>query len=292
MEERKRHRLDRADGYYLKDVDSFHKYFAHLNPNRTECEVCMLSSLDVTKAVEYLAKKNENSEYKYTFFHVILTAVSKMLTNREKMNIFVAGRRYYMRKEIVLSFVAKKKFEDHAEEALMMLKPKAGDNINTISKKVVGEVKEARKEGNNYGADATLDLLAKLPKWLMSIVMMVLKFMDSHGLFPRAFMEMDPNYSTVLLSNLGSIKCDAVYHHLSNFGTNSILLTIGTIHKEKVLMDDGSEEIRDICNFGITLDERLADGFYFARCMKLVQHILNNPELLEDGIETVVDYNG
>lgn len=292
MEERKRHRLDRADGYYLKDVDSFHKYFAHLNPNRTECEVCMLSSLDVTKAVEYLAKKNENSEYKYTFFHVILTAVSKMLTNREKMNIFVAGKRYYMRKEIVLSFVAKKKFEDHAEEALMMLKPKAGDNINTISKKVVGEVKEARKEGNNYGADATLDLLAKLPKWLMSIVMMALKFMDSHGLFPRAFMEMDPNYSTVLLSNLGSIKCDAVYHHLSNFGTNSILLTIGTIHKEKVLMDDGSEEIRDICNFGITLDERLADGFYFARCMKLVQHILNNPELLEDGIETVVDYNG
>ncbi|MDO4378117.1 MAG: 2-oxo acid dehydrogenase subunit E2 [Erysipelotrichia bacterium] len=291
MEKRKKHYLDRADGYYLKDIDSFHNYFAHLNPRRTDCEVCMLSHLDVTKALEYLHMKNENSDCKITFFHLILTVMAKMVYNREKMNRFVAGRRFYQRKKVILSFVAKKKFTDQAEEALMMLHPKQGDNLNSIAHKVSGEVKQARKENNKeYGADAALNTLAKLPRFLMIMVMGVLKWLDKNGLFPESFMRVDPNYSTILLSNLGSIKCDAVYHHLSNFGTNSIVLTIGTIHKEKVLNENAQEEIKDVVNFGITIDERIGDGFYFAKCMKFVQFVLDHPELLDDDVTSIVDY--
>ena len=288
---RKKHWLDRHDGYYLKDIDSFHKYFAHLNPHRTDCEVCMLSSLDVTKALEYLNEKNKTSEVKITFFHLMLTAMAKMVYNREKMNRFVAGRRFYQRKKVILSFVAKKKFTDTAEEAMMMLNPKQGDNLDSIAKKVSGEVKQARSESaGEYGADAALNFLAKLPKFLMVIVMAILKLMDRHGWMPESLTSVDPNYSTILLSNLGSIKCDAVYHHLSDFGTNSILLTIGTLHKEKRLNAEGKEEIRDVVNFGFTLDERIADGFYFAKCMKFVQKILDEPSLLDDDVTTAVDY--
>ncbi len=291
QKKRKKHWLDRHDGYYLKDIDSFHKYFAHLNPHRTDCEVCMLSSLDVTKALEYLNEKNKSSEVKITFFHLMLTAMAKMVYNREKMNRFVAGRRFYQRKKVILSFVAKKKFTDTAEEAMMMLNPKQGDSLESIAKKVSGEVKQARSDSaEEYGADAALNFLAKLPKFLMVIVMAVLKLMDRHGWMPESLTSVDPNYSTILLSNLGSIKCDAVYHHLSDFGTNSILLTIGTLHKEKRLNADGKEEIRDVVNFGITIDERIADGFYFAKCMKLVQKILDEPELLDDDVTTTVDY--
>ena len=58
-------------------------------------------------------------------------------------------------------------------------------------------------------------------------------------------------------------------------------MTIGKIHKENVVMSDGSTEIRDFCNFGITLDERIADGFYFVKSVQLFDYILQNPELLE-----------
>ena len=34
-------------------------------------------------------------------------------------------------------------------------------------------------------------------------------------------------------------------------------------------------------DIGATLDERIADGFYFVRSLKLVKHIFANPELLE-----------
>jgi hypothetical protein len=59
------------------------------------------------------------------------------------------------------------------------------------------------------------------------------------------------------------------------------MVTIGTIHKEKKIMPDGSEQIRDLVDFGVTLDERIADGFYFARSLKLIQYIFENPEMLE-----------
>ena len=58
-------------------------------------------------------------------------------------------------------------------------------------------------------------------------------------------------------------------------------VTIGTIHKEARVMPDGSTQIRDVVDIGATLDERIADGFYFARSLKLVKYIFAHPELLD-----------
>ncbi|MBQ5787644.1 MAG: hypothetical protein IIW12_05525, partial [Oscillospiraceae bacterium] len=54
-----------------------------------------------------------------------------------------------------------------------------------------------------------------------------------------------------------------------------------TIHKEERIMPDGSKQIRDVVDIGATLDERIADGFYFARSLKLVKHMFAHPELLD-----------
>ena len=35
-----------------------------------------------------------------------------------------------------------------------------------------------------------------------------------------------------------------------------------------------------MCEFGINLDERIADGYYFTKCVKLLQYLFDNPELL------------
>jgi pyruvate/2-oxoglutarate dehydrogenase complex dihydrolipoamide acyltransferase (E2) component len=59
------------------------------------------------------------------------------------------------------------------------------------------------------------------------------------------------------------------------------MVTIGTLHKEEILMEDGHKEIRDEIDIGATLDERIGDGFYFARSLKLIKHIFENPKLLE-----------
>ena len=51
--------------------------------------------------------------------------------------------------------------------------------------------------------------------------------------------------------------------------------------KEERIMPDGTKQMRDVVDIGATLDERIADGFYFARSLKLVKHIFEHPELLD-----------
>lgn len=285
-EKRKRHWGDRRDGRWVKEVPGLAAVMTHLMPNRTDCEVFLNDTLDVTEILKYIETKNEaHPDYKTTMFHCIITALTRMVKERPKMNRFIQGRRTYERYDISLSFVCKRRFTDHAEEALMVLVPKDEDTLDTISKHIVGEVRETRKsETSTGGVDALLDGFAKIPRLLLMFIIKLIRIMDFWGINPKFLTEGDPNYTTILVSNLGSIKCPAVYHHLNNYGTNSVMVTIGTIHKEPRVMEDGSIQVRDMLDIGATLDERIADGFYFAKSLKLIKYICANPEMLDKPI--------
>ncbi len=282
-EKKKRQWGDRRDGRWIKDTPGLQSVMAHLMPNRTDCEVYLHDVIDATELMAYLEKRNaQHPEYKTTLFHCFITAFARMVNERPMMNRFIQGRRTYERDEISLSFVCKRRFTDHAEEALMVLVPKMTDTIDDISRKIVGEVRETRKsEHSTGGVDALLDSFAKIPRPLLMLLIYIIRCLDFWGLCPDFITEGDPNYTTVFCSNLGSIKCPSVYHHLNNYGTNSMMITIGALHKEQVVMPDGSVQIRDMVDIGATLDERIADGFYFARSLKLIKHICANPQLLE-----------
>lgn len=274
---------DRKDGRWIRNVTGLQAIMSLLMPNRTDCEVYLQDKFDVTELMKYLEKKNaERPEYKTTIFHCVITGLARMVRERPLMNRFVRGGRTYERNDISLSFVCKRRFEDHAEESLMVLVPKDTDNIDNISKKIVGDVIETRKsEHSSGGVDATLDAFAKIPRILLIFVIRIIRWLDFWGKVPAALTDGDPNYTTILCSNLGSIKCPSVYHHLNNYGTNSIMITIGTLHKEQVVMPDGTLQIRDVIDYSATLDERIADGFYFARSLKLIKHIFENPNMLD-----------
>ena len=53
---------------------------------------------------------------------------------------------------------------------------------------------------------------------------------------------------------------------------------------------DGSFTMRDSVDLGITVDERLADGYYYSKSIRLLKKLLENPELLERPFEEEVDY--
>ena len=273
---------DRRDGRRVK-APGLQTVMGYLFPKRTDCEVYLHDSMDATEVLRYLEKKNaEHPEYKTTLFHCAITSMARMVRERPLMNRFIQGYCLYERNEISLSFVVKRRFADGAEESLMVLVPKDSDTLDDISKKIVGDVHETRKsEHSTGGIDEVLDAFAALPRIILIIAIRIIRWLDFWGINPKVLTDGDPNYTTILCSNLGSIKAPAVYHHLNNYGTNSIMVTIGTIHKEKRIMPDGSEQIRDMVDFGVTLDERIGDGFYFARSLKLIQYIFENPEMLE-----------
>ena len=133
-------------------------------------------------------------------------------------------------------------------------------------------------------------MFTHLPRWLMRIVMWGLHRLDFYGKVPYDLIKADPNYASVFLTNLGSIKLKAGYHHLSNWGTTSVFVIVGETTKKPVFHDDGSYELREVLPVGITLDERIADGYYYARTIRLVKKLIECPELLDRPANEEVDY--
>lgn len=281
---------DRYDAYRVRDIDGLHFYMAYLMPKRTDAEVYINEKLDITELLKFIKSKNESGERKVTLFHCVIAAVARTVKMRPLLNRYISGKRYYMRKDISIGFTVKKQFTDHAEETLMIYHPKDDENVCAITDRLTPKLVEAKRVDKGQNVDDILNIVKKLPKFIMHIFMAFMRFADSHGLMPKAFSSVDPNYVTVMLSNLGSIKCDAVYHHLNNFGTNGIVITIGEIHKEQVLSADNEMCVRDVVNIGVTLDERIADGFYFARSFKLVKHLFENPHLLDKTLGEEIDF--
>ena len=267
--------MRRKDAVLLNDPDPFHSIVPYVMPKRTEAEVSTTCTFDITDLLSMIKKDNEEKGTNYKLFHCICTAIGKTIYHRPKMNIFIAGRKFWQRNDITLSFVAKQKFADEAEETLMTLKVKEDMDLDQISKIILGDVKKARSAGTN-SLDKTMEIVGKLPRFVLEIFFWILSRMEYHGVYPQDLAKGDPNYTTCLLSNLGSIGADSCYHHLSNFGTNSMMGTIGTIYQD----DKG----RDKVEMTITLDERIADGFYFARSLKLLKYLMEHPQLLKEKI--------
>lgn len=268
---------DRRDGKRLR-MGGFERFLYYLKPRRSDSEVYISKCIDVTELVKYMKEKKKDNE-DLTYFHLFSTAVAKVVYNKPLLNRFIIGGNKYDRNDITLSFVAKTDFSDTAREFLTVIKVDANDSLMDISRKIKGDVKKIRSNKESH-TDDFVNKLGRLPKWMMAIIVWIIKRLDNHDMLPQSLTKNSVYHSTVLLSNLGSIHCDGIYHNLTNFGTNSILLTIGEI-KEEVKVIEGEIVKRYVCDFGITLDERIADGVYFAKSINLLEYILNDPKLLE-----------
>ena len=291
MERKNRKWGDRREARRIRDLDSMHQFMPYVLKKRCDSEVYINEKVDVTEALKYIARRNEaDPDHKLTLFHLVLAAFSKTIVHRPYLNRFISGRRYYERYEVSFSFVIKKSFSDKGEESLMILRTHGDSTLDDISNKGRDGVYEVRETGGN-DLDGILDFLVKLPRPVLRIFSALLYFLEYHNRMPKFLSDVDPYYTTVLIANLGSIKCGAPYHHLAEYGTNSMMVTVGEIHKENLIDKDGNSNIRDIVEMGITIDERIGDGFYFAKSIKLFKYLMSNPALLEVPFKEEVMYN-
>ncbi|MBO5041067.1 MAG: 2-oxo acid dehydrogenase subunit E2 [Clostridia bacterium] len=293
MEKRKRRRGDRKDGYWVRETDSMHAIMPYMLPNRTDNEAFLTETIDMTKVIEYIDNKNaDGPEFKYTFFHFLAAAIAKTIVLRPKMNRFYSGHRLYDRKDILLSFTVKKKFVDSSDEALAIVKIDQDSEmapIEQVYEQVKKIVYSVRKENKTDGSTEKMDILMKLPRPIMRFVVRILRWLEYHGKYPKSLMKDDPYYSTVFLSNLGSIKMSADYHHLANWGTNSIFAIIGEMKPMPFYGEDGSVTVKKGLTLSMTIDERIADGFYFANSIKILRKLVENPTLIDQPINSLLE---
>ena len=277
---------DRKDAKKVRNLDGLHNVMIDIKPERCDSDVYMNKEIDITKLIKYVEKyKKEHPDNKITYFHAFAMAFAKTIYNKPLLNRFVANRTFYDRNDVIIAFVAKIAFEEDSEEVMINIKVDKDDNIFTLRDKItkrVAKIRNSKKGEKKENTNNIVDVVGKLPKLIRMIVTGTLKFLDKHGWLPESITKDNLYYSSVILSNLGNFKIGSIYHNIVNFGTSSIIATMGMIHKSKVIDKDGKEKIIDVCDFGVNMDERIADGYYFAKSIKVLEYILDNPELLED----------
>ncbi len=282
---------DRRDAIWLKDIPSMNRIMPCIMPNRADNEAFISFDLDYRPLEAYLAKKNANrTEDKYTFFHVISCAVGKAFVLRPKMNRFVCNRRLYQRKEISVAFTVKKKFNDKSEEALAKFNFDPKDTMETYHEKIMKIIHDTKRDDLADTSTGAMDIVSKLPQWLINLVASTVLWLDKRGWAPESLIGSDPNHAAIFLSNLGSIGLECGYHHLVNWGTNSCFIVIGKKHMKMDYLPDGTPDFHEVIPIGITLDERIADGYYYSGTVALVKELLAHPDLLDMPADTPVEY--
>ena len=283
---------DRRDATLLRNTDAMHFIMGIIYPHRADNEAYIAERVNLEPIKAYLAGKNvEGIPFKYTFFHVILTALVKTVTLRPKLNRFYANENYYQRNKVTAGFVIKKEFSDGSEEAVALLEAKPDATIDTIHQEIYQRVHATRNEQKKNTTDNSMDLLNRLPRFLSKAVIRFIRWLDRHGWCPDVLIGDDPNYSSVFLSNLGSIKLRSGYHHLTNWGTCSLFCVIGEKKWTPLYDTHGLVEMRETVDLGLTVDERIADGYYYSKSIRLFKHLLEHPELLEQPMNTEVEYD-
>lgn len=279
---------DRKDGTLLRSIDSMHYIMPLMYPNRCDNEAFLRLQIDLTAADGYLARKNAGDPpYRYNLFQLVVTAVLKTITLRPELNRFIANKNLYQRNELTAAFTVKKVFSDTGGEALARIYAKGSDTLETIHDEIYRQVSLCRSEKKDEST-ASMDIIQKLP--FKHLIGFVARFLDRHGWMPRAVIATDPYYCSAVLTNLGSLGLDAGYHHMTNWGTNSLFCSIGLIKWSPCFESDGSYEMRRSVDLGLIIDERIADGYYYAKSLRLLKTLLESPELLDRPLSEPVEY--
>ena len=290
-EKKERRRFgDRKDGKLLRDLDPMHFIVPLLYPNRCDNEAYISERIELENINAYLERRNaQETEYKFTMFHMIVVALLKTITLRPKMNRFIANKNVYQRNEVSAAFVVKKQFADNGAEALAFVHTTPEDTLFTIHEKIKKQVMSCRSDKIDSSTQS-MEMFNKMPRFLSKFLIWIVTKLDKHGKCPASLIETDPYYSSVVLSNVGSLHLKSGYHHLTNWGTNSVFCLIGEKKRTASFDENGTATMHETVDLGLTIDERIADGYYYAKTIRLLKRLLQEPELLERPLNEPVEF--
>lgn len=269
---------DRRDGTLIRDIDAMHYVMPLMYPNRCDNEAFMSMAVDISNTEEYIRAYNkDHPEGRISIFDLIIAAMLKTIELRPQMNRFIANKNVYQRNNITAAFTVKKEFSDDGDETLARIVADENDTLADISAKVRQQIAFCKKE-DDESTDA-MNVIKKLPG--KHLIGAIARFLDRHGWMPQAVIATDPYQCSVVLSNLGSLGMNIGYHHLMNWGTTSIFVIVGTKKYRPHYDVQGNVTMKKEIDLSFTIDERISDGFYYGRSMKLLKKLVENPQLME-----------
>jgi len=254
---------------YSKDTDitsqvpGFRRMLAHVTPSRVHAQVNYTQTLDITKTLAWMAEQPE----KVTLLHVFAAAAGRLFHQRERLNRYVTGTRFFQRDGVRISLSAKKSMKDGAPLVVIPLEVDAEVTPSTVSRQLRERLDPPRR-GEVMRQEKENDLLLKIPNFLLGPVIRLALWLDKRHWLPSALVDPDPMFCSLFIANLGSVGLEVAHHHLFEWGNCPFFAVIGRIHEH-----EGRAEVQ----VGWTFDERVEDGMACALALQDLQALVEDP---------------
>ncbi|NCC12606.1 MAG: 2-oxoacid:acceptor oxidoreductase [Spirochaetia bacterium] len=271
----------RNDAVRVYDLAPYKQIFPYIMPKRCESLVYQNMVLDLTGTVEFIKHNKTPQGRSYRVFEVFLAALLRTITLRPELNRFVSHYQHWQRKDLSINFVVKEDYSDESPEHSMPLYFREDMTLDEISAIINAAIEEQRKPASSNFTDKAILFFLKFPRPIIRLVVGAASLLDRHGKAPKALRDADGLHTSLFVSNMGSIGLGggSPHHHLYEWGTTSVFVTMGVL-KRSHHQEGGRLMRRDTMEVGFTVDERITDGFYFTKSIKLFQDLLANPEVL------------
>lgn len=276
----------RPDGRRVKKMDPVVKITPYLMPQRVDAQVFLQQKLDYEVMARYIAAQSANGK-KITFMQLIIAAYVRAISQHPEVNRFIMNKQVFSRKELATSFTMLRDTKDGSiEETVCKINFDPSDTIFDVSDRVRENIEANRgEEAENFTLRLVRVLMA-VPL-LPNIVIGLVKLLDRYGILPKFLIDALPFHTGMFLTNMASIGMHSVYHHIYNFGTTSLFLSLGTVERQLMLNKDGKPVFKRMLPVGITADERVCAGATYAKLFSTMLNHLNHPEKLETPPEKV-----
>ena len=273
----------RADGYRVRTNDAMYELVPYIMPYRYDASNSVTVDIDLDLMQDYIRKCRKKG-INMSHMSIIIAGALRIASQNPFLNRFVVNRKIYARNHFCVSFVTLQpgKTSDTVNKLYFSL----DDDIFTVNRKVQEAIERTQQPTSQNALDKLMASLVRIP-FLVGAAVGVLKFIDKYFTLPFSIINASPFHTSLFITNLASIRTNAIYHHLYEFGTTGIFISMGQPER-RIEKNGETVEEKKIMPLGIVTDERIANGHYYGRCFRELNRYYKNPELLEVPPEQVV----
>ncbi len=281
---------DRADGRKIRTLAPMAQITSFFQVERNTCSNLFEDSFEISHIDRYIRQKRREGYKDFGITHVLLAAYVRGVAKYPQLNRFISGQKVYSRGEdIQYCMVVKKEMTVESPDTSIKVHLSPRDTAIDVYNKLNAAVAEVKKTQElDSSLDGLIMALNLVPSIVLKFLVWLLKLLDYFGLLPGALTELSPFHGSLFFTSMGSLGIPPIYHHLYDFGNLPCFGAFGCKRRALEIQEDGSVVQRKYIDVKFTLDERIADGFYYATFFKYYKRLLAHPEVLDNPPEEVV----
>lgn len=266
----------RVDGRRVTGANSMYYLVPHFMVHRYDAMNMITLDIPIDPMKKYIhAKRREGIPISH--LALIIAGYLRCAAEYPFVNRFIGNKKIYAHTDFTVSMVVLR--PDSDEDTMRKIHLDYTDDIFTVQEKLTAYIDENRDADQVNILDKVMGVIKKIPP-LLGVIGAILRFGDKHGLFPKWLVEASPFHASLLISNLASIRTNHIYHHVYEFGTTSIGITMGNL-REVATRKRGEVVFERCMPLGVVMDERIGSGHDFARVFARFKEYMSDPSKLE-----------